>query len=140
MILQRQWKLVTVGLVRQALKPIGWPPEFDIILYQDSIMKNCHPGRLQESPCLTEARSAKIDVVTLPFTWRTAYIEKRGILSVNRSSLPIGIGRVLVRIENLDFISTHQVDSTVTSTLTFTNHGQRCRPFDVQLDIPKPSA
>ena len=59
------------------------------------------------------------------------------MLFVDRATLSIKVGGVFIRIENLDFIETHQKDAAVASSLTAAGDLLGGRPFDVQLTIAK---
>src|SRR5690554_3316309 len=90
---------------------------------------------LYEPSHLAETRSHIIDVVGLPFTGRSRGIHQWYGLLVDRSGLPIGMGLVLIGIQDLYLISLLQKYAAITTTLTFALHLGRASPLHVQLHI-----
>ena len=77
------------------------------------------------------------DVVGLPLTRFSADVHQRRIMAVERAALAVGIGRVFVAVEDLDFIPAHQVDAAIAAPLTVSFDDRWLRPFDVHLTVAK---
>src|SRR5262249_13954946 len=74
-------------------------------------------------------------VISLPFARLAAGVHRRRLLLVNRSTLSIEISRVVIRIEDLDFIATHQINPAVATALPAPFYFRRRRKFHMQLAI-----
>ena len=91
-----------------------WSSEAYVILNKNSVMKHCNARRCEiRSAVGTKTRSCKNYIISLPFSRLSARINKRGILFVKRTGLPLPVGGIIIAIENLDFIKALQVYSAV---------------------------
>src|SRR5213078_3918506 len=75
------------------------------------------------------------DVIRLPLAGRTGGVDERWILAVDRARLPVGIRVVLVGIEHLQLVDSHEKDAAVAALLAFTLWRSRRAPLDVQLHV-----
>ncbi len=77
------------------------------------------------------------NIVRLPLPRRPRSIHQRRILPIHRGSRPIRIGPVVVRIQHLDLVKTHQKHAAIPAILTLADGGRgRCK-LHMQLTIPK---
>ena len=136
MILQLQRFLRGMRFIRAKLCVRSIPNELFVVLNQHAILKNCcicRPGKFS----ILETRCFENNIVRLPFARLPRSIYQRGILAVDGGSLAIGICRVLVRIEYLDFVAAHEKNTAVPPVLAgAADYSGRC-PFDVKLHISK---
>src|SRR5450432_1847114 len=124
---------------------LGQSHYFIIILHEHSIKKNRYAsGRIQASIFL-EAGCGPYQFIVLPFTWFAGRIGQGDSLFINTSDLTINIGRVVIIIQYLQFISyirttirnTGKENSAVTASLSRTGNIFRYPEFQVQLIIVK---
>src|SRR6266702_2047694 len=115
-ILQLQWTFVGTGLIRWTFAVCGRPGEFYIVLHEHSIVQHGHPSRTKQFAA-AKSRSVKNNVVSLPLRRRTRSIHQWRILPVDRRGLPIRISFVLVRVEHLNFVESHQEYAAVAALL-----------------------
>jgi hypothetical protein len=59
------------------------------------------------------------------------------MLFVNRTCLSVGVGRIIVIVQNLYFIPSHQENTTVAASLAFSFYHIRSAPFDMELYVAK---
>ena len=76
-------------------------------------------------------RHVEEDVVGLPFAGRPAGVRQRRMLAVNPRRGAIGIGLVLVAIQDLNLILTHQENPAVAPTLTVAAGRSRLAEFQM---------
>ena len=77
----------------------------------------------------------EVDVVSLPLAEVAAGIHQRRCLGINRGCLAIGAPFDVVRIEDLNFIKTHQKNTIVALVVPWPFPIGWRHPFDVELDI-----
>jgi len=111
--------------------------EHHVILHQHAVVEDRHARRTRHLASGIETRAMKDDVVRLPFARRTARVHERRVLAENRGRLTIGIRDVVVRVEHLDLIPSHQKYAAVAALLTLADGGERCHPLHVQLRVAK---
>jgi len=75
----------------------------------------------------------KDDVIGLPLSGRSAGVDERGILAIDGAGHSVGIGGVLIGIENLNFVEAHQKNAAVAASLVFALDQFGCGPFDMEL-------
>ena len=134
-ILQEQWHLFGMRLVGRALHVVGWSGQFGVVLHKHAILQNSDVSGMKQLAVGSEARSVEDDVVSLPFAGAQAGIHQWRCLRVNGTGLAIGVSLVLVRIENLELVTAHEIDAAVASALILVVRRVRLGPFDVQLTI-----
>ena len=88
-----------------------------VVMRNHSVMKNRDVSFFEQIPLSIPLRSFKDNVICLPFTGGARSIYKRRLIAVNSGGLSVGIGLVLVGIENLKFISPDEKDAAVTPAL-----------------------
>src|SRR5205807_10659544 len=103
-VLQRQRQLVGSWFVRRAHMVPGGAGELDVVLHQNAIVKNGFARGARQLSRSVKARAVKNDVVGLPLARGTRSIEQRRILSVGGRGLSVGVGFVLVRVQNLRLV------------------------------------
>src|SRR6266542_4009541 len=81
----------------------------------------------------------KNDVTRLPLSGRAAGIDERRILAEHGTCLTVGVCHIVVRIENLHLVRSHQKYPAVSTFLTFTTSGKRGPPLDMELSITEPA-
>src|SRR5512144_3426297 len=106
-----------------------------VVLYQHSIVQYGEPRGAQQFPLCIEARTVKHDVVGLPYGRRSAGVYERWILPVHGRRLTVGVGAIVVGIEDLHFVPAHQIHPAVATLLSFAARRYGRHPFDVQLAI-----
>jgi len=135
-VLERNGLLFGMRTIGNAFEPTGGTSELDIILHEDTIVKNCNAGGRPEIVQVAEAGGGVNDIVGLPLARRERGIHKRRILAIDGSSGTIGVGGALIRIENLDFVAVEaEEDTTIAAALAFAVGGSRRGPLDVELAI-----
>jgi len=82
----------------------SWPGQLDILLDENSIVQNSHPGWPEEFSSGIKLRRLKDNIIRLPFTGLTAGINQRRVLAINCSSHPIGVSLIFVGIQHLNLI------------------------------------
>ena len=97
-------------------------------------MKDGDPRGTQQLAGRIKTRPVKDDVVTLPLPRRPRSIHQWRILPVDGSGLPIRIGSVLIGIQYLNFVQTHQEDAAVAAPW-LSRGRRRFGKLDVQLAI-----
>src|SRR5262245_14042084 len=115
---------------RRAVVP-GFAVNLDVILNQYAVVKDRHASTSYRFANLVEAWRGENNVITLPFAWRARGVYQRRMLFVDGSGLAVKVGFVVVRIEHLHFVMSHQEDAAVASPLTFAFDFRRRCPFDV---------
>ena len=106
-----------------------------MIVNHQSVVQRGDESRALERAVGIESRGSKEHVVGLPFAGLAAGIHDRRLLLVDRATLAIEVGLIDERVEDLQFIATHEMDAAVTATLTGAfDLGGRCE-FEMQLAI-----
>jgi hypothetical protein len=103
-----------------------------VILDKDAVVKDSDVGRAGKF-AVFELGSMEDDVVGLPLSWLAAGINERGILTIDGAGHSVGIGWVLIGIENLNFVEAHQKDAAVAASLVFALNQFGGGPFDMEL-------
>ncbi|WP_231188509.1 hypothetical protein [Haladaptatus sp. DYF46] len=93
-----------------------------------------HAGRLKVA-VVGKAWSTPDDVVGLPVSFWAAGVDKRGVLAIHRGGIPICIGRILVIVENLDFVPVRQKESAVARHLVTSRDALGRLPLDVVVAV-----
>jgi hypothetical protein len=94
-----------------------------------------HPRRLEQCAGRSEAGAAEIDVIGLPVAGRAHGVGERRELAVERRRLAVGVGLVVVEIQDLDLVALHQEHAAVAASLAVALDLGRRRPLDVQLHV-----
>jgi len=121
------------------------PLQFEVILYQYAIEDDRHVGGSFERTVSVECRRGPDDVIGLPFPWFAIGVHEESALPVNASGLAIDIGRVVVRIENLQFVpgiagpGGSEQDAAIAARLTATGYVLGDSELDMQPVIPERS-
>lgn len=110
---------------------------FRVVLNQNTIVQNGHMARLEQSPFGTESRCIENDVVTLPLAGFAGGIDQRWLGLIERTGLAIEVSRVFERVENLNLVLTHQINTAVASPLAFAFDLFGSGPFNVELAVTK---
>ncbi len=114
------------------------PGQHDIVLDQDAVVEDRHPRRPEQLSVLVEARPVEDDVVGLPLAGLAAGVDERRVLAVERRPSTVGIGLVVVAVEDLDLVDVHQEDAAVAPVLAFALDHGRGRPLDMELAVAEP--
>ena len=69
------------------------------------------------------------DIVSLPLAGFARGVHQRRPLTINRAGLPIGIGRILERIEHLNFIAALEKNPAIAATLAVAVNLPRAKPI-----------
>src|ERR1017187_5704114 len=119
----------------------GLPLQLKGILHQHAIEKDRSVCRCLERVVCVERWRGPHDFVTLPLSWFAIRIHERSALLVNAGCLPVHVGRVDVRIENLEFVTgvprpggSHK-DTAVSAGLAAAGDVLRDSPLDMELVI-----
>jgi len=107
-----------------------------MVLNQDSVVQDSEGTRLDS----TTGRGfgwMKNNVVGLPLAGLAARIHERGSVPVKCGGLAVRIGAVLITVQDLDLVASHEVNPTVPTALAFAFNLRRCGPLHVQLHGPK---
>jgi len=134
-VLQRQRQLLGSWLVWGSYSMSGRACEFHIVLREDAIVKNRETRRARDLSRRIETRSVKNNVVRLPLARWQRSIHLRRILSIDRGSLAVRVGPILVGIENLYFVKPHQENAAVPAFLAFSVGRSGFAKFHVKLAI-----
>jgi len=76
--------------------------QFHVVLHQNAVIKDGDVGFPRHISFRIEARTVKNDVVGLPNPRRPGSIHQGRMLAINGGGFAIGIGHVIVGIENLN--------------------------------------
>ena len=108
---------------------------FGIELDDNAIVYYGNMAGSNQDTIRVKSGGGKQDVVVLPFAGLTAGIGQRDTLFINGSCLSIGVGAVLVTIQNLNLVSVLQKNTAGPSPLTFTFYNDGFPKFKVQLNL-----
>ena len=97
-------------------------------------MENRHIAGLYQLAAF-KPRGFESDVVGLPLAGLARGIHQRRPLSVDRSSLPIRVGGIVVGVQHLNLIVAHQENAAISTPLAGAVHLCRRGPLDVQLHV-----
>src|SRR5262245_28141589 len=111
----------------------GLAVDFFIKLHQYSILEDGYPPGGKKLFAIELWRQKK-DVECLPFAGRTGGVDQRWRLAVNGSTSAIGINFFIERIEDLDFIKSHQEHAIIAAIVPRSFEINWRHPFDVKLD------
>lgn len=136
-ILKRKREFIRSRFVRRPTSVCGRAGELDVVLHEDAVVKDGVARFAQELAVGIEARAVEDDVIPLPFARRARSVDLRWILTVDRGGLAIGVGSVVVGIENLNFVEALQKDAAVAALLAFAVRRRGLAKLDVQLAIAK---
>ncbi len=103
--------------ISMVLQPRCRTERLHVVLDEDTVVENGEASRLIDLPFLGELRCPKDDVVGLPFPRFATDIDEWRKLTIDGSRLAVGIGLVLVGIENLNFKQALQKNSAVAPPL-----------------------
>ena len=112
-------------------------PEGRGIVNEHTVVKDRHGRRLVQCSTRRESGRREGHIVGLPLARRSGRVDQRRVLTVQRCGLTVGIGRVLMTVQDLDFEFSQHENAAVAAALTIALHLSRCRELDVQLDVRK---
>ena len=92
-------------------------------------------SRLQQCSVLGELRSLEQDVVGLPLARLATRVHHRRTLLVDRTALSIEVRLVLIGIEDLHLVASHQINAAIAASLSLANDLRRHRELQMQLAI-----
>jgi len=118
---------------RMGTVPAGTAFEFNVVLDQDAILEDGERGLSRDLAVLIEERAMIDDVITLPLTRLAAGVGERDGPAVQRGTLAVRIGLVVVGIEDLDLILSVQEHTAVAPALAGALHVRRRGELDVEL-------
>src|SRR5690554_128518 len=98
--------------------PLGFTENFSMVLNHNAVMQNSHIAGRFEIFFGIKTWGSENNIVSLPNTRFARGVNERNRLFVNRTCLAIGVSFVLVRVENLYFITLLQEDTAVVARLT----------------------
>ena len=108
-VLQRNWPFVImrleVGYSMWAF-PTGTSMQPDMVMDEYAVMKYSE-CRFPDGLVTFESRPVENDIIRLPLTRLSAGVDQRYRPAVERNTLAVRIGLVVVRIKNLYFILSH---------------------------------
>ena len=105
-----------------------------VILNKDAVVKNGEGTRLNLAG-LVFFWCVENDVVGLPFAGLAAGVHQRGLVPIEGATLAVGVGRVVVVVQDLDLITSHQIDSAVPATLSVAVYGRRRGELNMKLAV-----
>jgi len=82
-----------------------FPFNFHMVLNEHTVMKHCDIRRFFYRAIGIESGSGVNNIVRLPFARFAGRVDQRDGLLIDRTGLSVGIGRIIVAVENLDFIN-----------------------------------
>src|SRR5690554_2782311 len=115
----------------------GWPFYFHGILHQNTVVNNGYLGRHQQYSIVVEPWAGKKDIICIPLTGRAHGIDKGRLLFINTCGLSVGVGPVVIGIQNLHLVFSHQEETAVTPSLAFSFYYTWGPPFQMNLYIAK---
>ena len=124
-----------MGLERDDLAMVGAAEESAAVMEDDAIVNDSDVTGFGLFSGIIPAWSFENDVVGLPFAGTFAGVYEGRGLAVNGARLAIGIGLIIVRIENLDFVSTENIHTVVSAALAGALDFGRGGEFKVHLEI-----
>ena len=112
--------------------PTGSSVEFYVVVDDDTIVNDMEFRASGDFTFFVKDWAVECDVVGLPFAGFTAGINEGFGTTVEGSALTVRIGLVLVAVEHLNFILTHEKDAAVTASLTVAFDDGWGGKFDMQ--------
>ena len=104
------------------------------MVHQNAVVEHRQARRTnQRLP--VEVRGLEHDVVGLPLARRTAGVDQGRVLPVHRRRLAVGVGLVLVAVEDLDLVAAHEEDAGVAPVLGAALRRGGGGELQVQLDV-----
>ena len=135
MILHLEWAFVAVGLVFGGCVwaiPAGATPEFDVVVNDMAVVNDVEFGAADDLALVVKFRAGEGDVVGLPLTGFAAGIDEWYGTTVEGAALAVGVCLIVVAVEHLDFVLTHEEDTAIASSLTIAFNFFWCGKFDVE--------
>ena len=112
--------------------PVSAALELDIILDEDTILEDCE-ACLAVNFAIFEGGAMEDNVIGLPFAGFFAGINERRISAIKSAALAVGVGFIVIIIEDLDFVNFHEEDTGVAAALGIADYFFGSREFEVQL-------
>jgi hypothetical protein len=113
--------------------PASATAEDGVVLDEHSVVQHGEGGSASDLACFVEEWAVENDVIGLPLTGLAADVDERFLAAVECAGLAIGIGDIVVVIEDLDLIGVHEENAAVAAALAVTfDAGGGC-PLDVNL-------
>ena len=136
MVLQDQEIFGRLGRVFRCLRVRGDAHDLLPIVQQDAVQEYGEISGLYKFLAFEFGR-LEDDVVVVPLAGLVDGVHQRGPLAVDGSGLAVGVGGVLIRVEDLQFVAALENDSAIAAVLADAVDLGRSRPFQVQLNIAK---
>ena len=132
-ILKPQREGCGVGPIRTAAGWIGGAEDKGTLLNAHAVEVHGDAGGPNQTAVLGENRSDKLDGVALPFAGRAGRIGAWGMLAINSPGLAVGVGDILIRVEDLNLILANEEDAAVAAILAAFQVGAwRCPPLEMK--------
>ena len=112
----------------------GLRADGDVVLDENAVVQDGE-GTVAHGAVRGFLGGAKDDVVGLPFARLATGVDQRGAVAVERAALAVGIGLVLVAVQDLDLVAAHQIDAAIAPALAAAFDGGGRRPLDVHLAV-----
>src|ERR1044072_6960400 len=138
-VLEFERQLVGVGLVGRPRLIGRWADQLEIVLDQHAVEQHRHPRRTLERAVGFEMRAVEDDVVGLPLARPARWIYERRILTVHGAGLTVGIGVVLIGIEDLQLVNPHQEDAPGPPLLPAPADDGGSGPLERELHVAEPA-
>src|SRR5579871_5342861 len=107
-----------------------------MVVDDKAVVQHGHIRRADQGLSL-EARAGPEDVVALPLARLAAGVDERRILPVDRGRGAVRIGEVIVTVQHLDLIASHQEHAAVTPSLALALDDRWGGPLQVDLAVPE---
>ena len=86
-------------------------------------------------PAASKARRDEQDVIALPHAGRARGVDQRRVLPIDRARVPVGIGHIVIAVQDLDLVPAHQEHAAVPASLAVPLDHLGRRPLDVQVAV-----
>ena len=130
--------LVGIGLVvGRRTSVVGFPSERPVVVGDDPIVEDGDERRADVVAFVIPFGRDEDHIVGLPLAGAAGRVPKGRPLTVKRGSLAIGVGGVLVGIEDLKLVVPREEETAVAASLAVANDFNRCGELQVELEILK---
>ena len=131
----------SLGRVRPGIishSPIrGVPVEILSMMHHDAVVDDGNVRAFDEFAFSIPAGPFEDNVVGLPLSGRFGGVFQRWLLSIHGRHHAVGIGLVLITVQNLDFISSENIHAVVAASLALALDFFGCGKFQVELEVTK---
>ena len=135
-VLHGEGELVGMGLIlgrSVGTHPASAAAEDRVVLDEYSVVQHGKGCSAADLACCVKEWAVENDVVGLPFAGLAAYVYERLLATVECASLAVGVGDIVVVIEDLDLVGVHEEDPAVAAPLAVTFDTSGGGPLDVNL-------